>query len=94
MELLIGPAKGYIIIGVGHHQPSERNNLESVSSRQSSIQSLYIILAASPLASKGFAPRGIIKSSINYPAVIKMRMDRKFSRKNSKFAKEGVPTFL
>ena len=33
-----------------------------------------------------FAPRGIIKSSITYPAE-KMRMDRKFLRINDEFAK-------
>ena len=29
---------------------------------------LYCIIAASPLASRGFAPRDIITSSITYPA--------------------------
>ena len=46
----------------------------------------YQELAASPLASRGFAPRGMIISSITYTAE-KMRMDRKFSLLKSEFAK-------
>ena len=50
------------------------------------LETILLLLGASPLASGGFAPRDIHTSSITYPAE-KMRVDRKFSRINRKFDK-------
>ena len=54
-----------------------------------------IQLAASPLASRDFAPRGIITSSITYPAeknangskIFAPTQQKNFSRLNNEFAK-------